>query len=146
MRASLARNKTNSRASDSTDKLFYWAIGTVVLTGLAANIYSTYTAEAPSLNTFLDLLTAHKTQYCDITGALISPSPGFIPFNCLDYNGYRIVEGPTTYIFEVRGEVPHRAGDYQLVKVAALNTDAMKKLFNLRNVDITYTVPEYPWP
>jgi hypothetical protein len=30
--------------------------------------------------------------------------------------------------------------------VAELNTDAMKKLFNLRNVDITYTVPEYPWP
>lgn len=146
MRASLSRNRINSRASDSTDKLFYWAIGTVVLTGLAANIYSTYTAEAPSMTTFLDLLTAHKTQYCDMTGALIKPSPGFVPLNCLDYNGYRIVEGPTTYIFEVRWASPHRAGDYQIIKVAALNTDAMKNLFNLRNVDITYTVPEYPWP
>ena len=38
MRAGLARNKTNSRASDSTDKLFYWAIGTVVLTGLTFTI------------------------------------------------------------------------------------------------------------
>ncbi len=146
MRASLARNKSNSLASDSTDKLFYWAIGGVVLTGLAANIYSTYTAEAPSLTTFLDLLTAHKTHYCDLAGTLVSPSPGFIPFNCLDYNGYRIVEGPTTHIFEIRGTTPHKAGDYQLVKVADLNTDAMKKLFNLRHVDITYTVPEYPWP
>jgi hypothetical protein len=146
MRASLTRNKSNVRAGDSTDKLFYWAIGGVVLTGLAANVYSTYTAEAPSLNTFLDLLTAHKTQYCDGTGALIRPSPGFIPFNCLDYNGYRIVEGPTTHIFEIRWEGSQRPGEYQLVKVAELSTDAMKKLFNLRNVDITYTVPEYPWP
>jgi hypothetical protein len=146
MRASLSRNKSIARSGDSTDKLFYWAIGGVVLTGLAANVYSNYTAEAPSLNTFLDLLTAHKTQYCDRSGALVRPSPAFIPFNCLDYNGYRIVEGPTTHIFEIRSEAPHKAGDYQLIKVAELNTDAMKKLFNLRNVDITYTVPEYPWP
>jgi hypothetical protein len=146
MRASLARNKPQARSGDSTDKIFFWAIGGVVLTGLAANVYSTYTAEAPSLTTFLDLLTASKTQYCNLSGAVVQPPPGFAPYNCVDYNGYRIVEGPTTYIFEINGLVPHKTGGNRLIKVAVLNTDAMKRLFNLRNIDITYTVPESSWP
>lgn len=146
MSVSTARRKPITPGSDSTDQLFYWAVGTVVVVGLAANFYRSYREEAPSMTTFLDLLTANKTHFCGARGELLNPIPAVTAANCLDYNGYRIVQGPTTVIYSIRTEQPETADGVILTKVADLNTEAMKRLFNLNNLDITYSIPEYPWP
>jgi hypothetical protein len=146
MSAGLAMEKTSLSKSDGTDRFFYWAIAIVFVCGFSANLYRSYTAEAPSLETFLDLLTAHKNLYCNADGEIMSPSWPINTPNCLDYNGYRIVQGPTTIIFEIQNEKGHPRDGHRLVKVAELDAVAMKRLFNLRNVDVTYTIPEYPWP
>lgn len=142
MSASLDRYKDTARSSDGTDRFFYWTIGCVVAVGLAANLYLTYTEEAPSMSTFLDLLTAQKTHYCSIGGEVVSRNP-ITTANCLDYNGYRIVQGPTTFIYEIQTDRPKSGDKKRLTKVAELSTDAMKRLFNIGNLDITYTMPEY---
>lgn len=146
MISSMSRSRPSARKSDGTDGFFYWTIGGVVAVGLGANLYMTYTEEAPSLTTFLDLLKATKTHYCGPHGEVFNPSPAIISANCLDYNGYRIVQGPTTLIYEIRTGRPNSGDGPTLTKVAELNTTAVKRLFNLGNIDITYTIPEYPWP
>jgi hypothetical protein len=146
MQVRLSRIKPDTKSKDPSDKMFFGSIIGIVMLGLAANIYQSYTSEAPSLTTFVDLLTVRKTQFCDTTGTVIDGGNGFLPLNCLDYNGYRIVEGSTTYIFEIANKNPVTSGDNRMIPVAELNTDAMKKLFNLRRVDFTYSKLDYPWP
>jgi hypothetical protein len=145
MSASTAKSKQNEYGGDSTDRFFYVAIFGVVLVGIAASVYRNYTATAPSMSTFLDLLTAEKTSLCSYQGDVLDNHERLAP-NCLDYNGYRIVEGPTTVIYEIDVSRPRKTEAYKLVKVAELNTDAMKGLFNLKHVDMTYTIPAYQAP
>ena len=142
MSASSVTRKDTARSSDRTDRFFYWAIGSVVAVGLAANLYLTYTEEAPSMSTFLDLLTAPKTNYCSTTGEVVYQNP-ITTANCLDHNGYRIVQGPTTFIYEIQTGEPASSDKNRLTKVAEFNSDAMKGLFNIGGLDIAYAMPEH---
>lgn len=143
MRSSMATRK-QSTSKDRSDSYFFWVIGIVVVTGLAGNFYSKFTESAPSMTTFLDLLTAKKTFYCDPAGKAVNITPPKTLSNCIDYNGYRIVEGDTTFIYEIIGT--DHDGDIVLQQAAEMKTRSLKRLFNLKFHESPSVMPDSLWP
>lgn len=127
------RQQENSQpGADPSGRLFYIAIGAVFVAGFGFNAWNKFAAEGPSLTTFLDLLTIRKTAYCGVDGTVLSRPTGHeVAPNCIDYRGYRIIEGDTVVIYEVASHDPGSQRPYY-ARVAELDTKALKRLFNLK--------------
>ena len=130
MRPSYDPGRSPERPRERTDTLFFWAIGLVVLGGIAANVWSSYTAEAPTMERFLELLGTPRTKICDENGTVLSHGSAFNDANCADKGPYRIVVGNRVTIFEQHDGA--REGTKQYVKIGYIDRDAMNRLFNLK--------------
>lgn len=148
MVTSVARRREAETGKDDSgsSRFFYLTISGVFVIGFSFNAWTKYAAEVPTLNTFLDLLTIRKTEFCSNDGTVLTlPPPQSTP-NCLDYRGYRIVEGDSVIIYEIAAHDPNPFTPARFTRVAELKTDALKRLFNLKFEDRPSNPPKgFPW-
>lgn len=136
MRTKVAQKRGDlpRKGKDRSSTYFYLVIGCVMAAGIGFNAWSRFAAESPSMTTFLDLLTMRKTSFCSRDGAVLAhPDKPGEPPNCVDYDGYRIVEGDSVEIYEL-DQSDQGSSERYYARVAALDTTALKRLFNLKFV------------
>jgi hypothetical protein len=139
------RDTASEEPGDGSGRYFYLAIAGVFVVGFGFNAWSKFSADSPSLNTFLDLLMIRKTSYCTSDGVLLATPMGHQESpNCIDYRGYRIIEGDSVVIYEIAAHDPGSQRAYY-ARVAELNTHALKRLFNLKFEDRPSVPPKMPF-
>jgi hypothetical protein len=138
------RETASEEAADGSGRYFYLVIAGVFVMGFGFNVWSKFAAEGPSQNTFLDLLMIRKTSYCTSDGVLLATPIGHEETpNCIDYRGYRIIEGDSVVIYEIASHDPGSQRPHY-ARVAELDTHALKRLFNLKFEDRPSNPPKGP--